>query len=81
MRKLGVVVLTLSLGSGVTMAGVRPVRYGRCCVVLAEQPPLPACIQIPRRGRLAPRLLCRLIGGTPRGRGDCSLALCAAPGS
>jgi hypothetical protein len=65
------------------LAAAQPARPGprfvRCCVEL-EIPGVPAgpvCAQVRRRGGIGARRLCRLLGGRPVGRGDCSLALCA----
>jgi hypothetical protein len=68
-----------------TAAGGEPAgtmrRVTRCCVELGipDVPPGPVCVQVRSRRPLAPRRACRLIGGTPIGRGDCSLAACRAP--
>lgn len=56
-------------------------RYTRCCVELAipEVPPGPLCVQVRGRRWVGPRRACRLLGGKPIGRGDCSLAACRPP--
>lgn len=56
-------------------------RVVRCCLELAlpDLPPGPVCAQVRGRRGLGPRLACRLLGGRPSGRGDCSPALCQAP--
>jgi hypothetical protein len=73
------VLLATSLGPAAA-APMRPApRFIRCCLEL-EVPGVPAgpvCAQVRRRGRIGARRACRLLGGRPVGRGDCSLALCA----
>lgn len=56
-------------------------RYVRCCLELdiPGVPPGPVCAQVRGRRLLPPRRACRLLGGRPIGRGDCSLAACRAP--
>jgi hypothetical protein len=56
-------------------------RVVRCCLELdlPDLPPGPVCAQVHARRGLRPRLACRLLGGRPIGRGDCSPAACAAP--
>ena len=59
-------------------ASADPPRFTRCCLelVLPDVPPGPVCAQVRGRRRLGPRRVCRLLGGRPIGRGDCSLAAC-----
>jgi hypothetical protein len=55
-------------------------RFTRCCLELGiPEVPGPVCAQVRGRRRLRPALACRLLGGMPKGRGDCSLALCRPP--
>jgi len=84
--RMVVIVLGLALGSapGVVLAegaagGGR--RVTRCCLELELPgvPPGPLCAQVHGRHGLRPRLACRLLGGRPIGRGDCSPAACQAP--
>jgi len=53
-------------------------RSTRCCLELAipDVPPGPICVELRARRRLGSRRACRLLGGRPIGRGDCSLAAC-----
>ncbi len=84
MRMVGMV-LVLAIGSApiVVLAdgpgGGR--RVTRCCLELELPgvPPGPVCTQVHGRHGLRPRLACRLLGGRPIGRGDCSLAACQVP--
>jgi hypothetical protein len=57
-------------------------RFTRCCVDLGiPDVPGPVCAQVRGARRIGPRLACRLLGGKPMGRGDCSPAVCTqAPG-
>ena len=77
--------LLLVLLSGAPMcdahAAPTPHRWVRCCLELdlPDAPPGPVCAQVRRRGGLRARRLCRLLGGRPIGRGDCSIAACRAP--
>jgi hypothetical protein len=79
-------VLGLALGSAPMVAladgmgGGWP-RVTRCCLELdlPGVPPGPVCAQVHGRHRLRPRLACRLLGGRPIGRGDCSPAACQMP--
>jgi hypothetical protein len=79
-------VLGLALGSAPVVAlaeggsgGGR--RVTRCCLELDVPgiPPGPVCAQVHGRHALRPRLACRLLGGRPIGRGDCSPAACQPP--
>jgi hypothetical protein len=72
----GFLVVALALGTLPSPAAAA--RFTRCCVVLdiPDVPPGPLCVQVRGRRRLAPRRACRLLGGRPLGRGDCSLAAC-----
>ena len=56
-------------------------RFTRCCVELnvPELPAGPVCAEVRGARRLRPKRACRLLGGRPIGRGDCSLAACQAP--
>ena len=56
-------------------------RVTRCCLELELPgvPPGPLCLQVRGRHGLRPRFACRLLGGRPIGRGDCSPAACQAP--
>jgi hypothetical protein len=53
-------------------------RHTRCCLELPipDVPPGPICVQVRSRGWVRPRRACRLLGGRPIGKGDCSLAAC-----
>ena len=84
MGRMRMLVVVGSLWVGVAaaeepMAGTR--RVTRCCVELAipEVPSGPVCVQVHARRPLRPRRACRLLGGMPIGRGDCSLAACRGP--
>ena len=84
--RMVVIVLGLALGSapGVVLAEGAAgggLRVTRCCLVLELPgvPPGPLCTQVHGRHGLRPRLACRLLGGRPIGRGDCSPAACQAP--
>lgn len=85
MRWMGVMLVAASLwGGGEATAGEAPGgsrRFMRCCVELAipEVPPGPICVQVRGQRALGPRRACRLLGGRPIGRGDCSLAACREP--
>jgi hypothetical protein len=68
----------LLLATVVPHAAARP-RFTRCCLVIpvAGVPDRPSCVQLRVPGRrIPPRRACRLIGGRPIGRGDCTLAAC-----
>lgn len=81
MRVVSAIVLSLLVaapGPGLSAGRPRP-RVTRCCleIPIPEVPPGPVCVQLRvGRRRIAPRLACRLLGGRPIGRGDCSLAAC-----
>ena len=85
MRMVGML-LWLALGSAPVVAlgdtpGGGGRRVTRCCLEL-ELPGVPSgplCMQVHGRHGLRPRLACRLLGGRPIGRGDCSPAACQAP--
>jgi hypothetical protein len=53
-------------------------RFTRCCLVIPapDLPQRPSCVQLRSVRRIGPRLACRLLGGRPLGRGDCTLAAC-----
>jgi hypothetical protein len=69
---LGVMLALFAGGS----AAARP-RFTRCCVDLGiAELSGPVCAQVRGRRGLRPARACRLIGGTPIGRGDCSIAAC-----
>ncbi|HJQ83680.1 MAG TPA: hypothetical protein VKA21_06375 [Candidatus Binatia bacterium] len=75
--------VVLALALAVIPAGAdadRP-RWVRCCIALdiPDLPPGPVCAQVRGRRGVRPRRACRLLGGRPMGRGDCSLALCREP--
>ncbi len=74
--RTAVVLLVLAGVAAGTPTGV--LRYTRCCVDfgIPDVPPGPVCAQVRGRGRLGPRRACRLLGGRPIGRGDCSIAAC-----
>ena len=81
-----VLLLVLAAGFGASPAAAdappaRGPRFTRCCLDLGipELPPGPICAQVRGRHALGPRRACRLLGGRPIGRGDCSLAACQAP--
>jgi hypothetical protein len=81
MRMVGML-LVVVLGSAPVVAladGQR--RVTRCCLELELPgvPPGPLCVQLHGRRGLGPRLACRLLGGQPIGRGDCSPAACREP--
>jgi hypothetical protein len=70
------VVLALATLPGGALATKTKVKAPvRCCVELKipDLPPGPVCAELSAR---RPRLACRLIGGRPVGRGDCSPAVC-----
>ena len=77
MRKFFLVALAV----GTLASSAAGARFTRCCVVfdLPDVPPGPVCVQVRGRRRLAPRRACRLLGGRPIGRGDCSVAACREP--
>ena len=84
MRWMGVVMMAVSLWVGGAMAAEEPAgsrRFTRCCIELVapELPPGPVCVQVRGRRTVGPRRACRLLGGRPLGRGDCSVALCREP--
>ena len=68
----------LALADGPTTGRRRVVR---CCLELdlPDLPLGPVCAEVRGRRGLRPRLACRLLGGRPIGRGDCSPAACQAP--
>jgi hypothetical protein len=79
MRTLAILALLSGL---VSVAEARP-RVTRCCLVIpvAGVPDQPSCVQLRVPGRrIGPRRACRLVGGRPIGRGDCTLAACDTPG-
>jgi hypothetical protein len=74
----------LGLTAGVALADgptARARRFTRCCVdlQLPDLPPGPICLQVHAHRAIGPRLACRLLGGKPIGRGDCSIAACRVP--
>jgi hypothetical protein len=72
-----VITLALILTVAATAAGGGR-HWVRCCVdfhIPDVQGPL--CAEVRGARRIGPRFACRLIGGRPRGRGDCSPAVCA----
>jgi hypothetical protein len=77
MRLLVSGLITLALVAA-PEAGPARVRTARCCLELAipDLPPGPVCAQVRARRGLGARRACRLLGGRPIGRGDCSLAAC-----
>jgi hypothetical protein len=83
MRMVGMaLVMALALGTAARADGTAVVRTTRCCVDLdIPQVPGPVCAQVRGRHGLGPRRACRLLGGTPLGRGDCSLAACRPAGA
>jgi hypothetical protein len=79
MRVAGIVCGAILVLSAATGGDARP-RFTRCCVDLGiPEVPGPVCAQVRGRRRLRPARACRLIGGTPIGRGDCSIAACRRP--
>jgi len=76
MRTVGIT-LALVLAVAATAAGGGR-RYVRCCVDF-RIPDVqgPVCAEVRSTRRISPRFACRLIGGKPRGRGDCSPAVCS----
>jgi hypothetical protein len=83
-RFLAVVVVLAAVtaaGEVPAAAGEGARRFTRCCLALEIPgvPPGPVCAQVRGRGPLGPRRACRLLGGRPIGRGDCSLAACQVP--
>lgn len=69
-------VLALGLAPAPTDAADRR-RATRCCVDLGiPEVPGPVCAQVRGRRSVTSRRACRLLGGRPIGRGDCSLAAC-----
>jgi hypothetical protein len=82
MRIGGILVgILLGLAAAADAGDARPApRYTRCCVDLGiPEAPGPVCAQVRGRRGLRPRRACRLLGGTPIGRGECSLAACRPP--
>jgi hypothetical protein len=85
MRVVTGILFVLSLTAGVALADgptARARRFTRCCVdlQLPDLPPGPICVQVHARRGISPRLACRLLlGGTPIGKGDCSIAACRTP--
>jgi hypothetical protein len=72
--------LLLGLAAAAAAADVRPPRTTRCCVDLGiVEAPGPVCAQVRGRRGLRARRACRLLGGTPIGQGECSLAACRPP--
>lgn len=76
--------LVMGLTAGVASADgptARTRRFTRCCVdlQLPDLPPGPICLQARGHRGIRPRLACRLIGGRPIGKGDCSIAACRTP--
>ena len=71
--------LLLVLAAGVPLPSDARPRVSRCCLVIPvpDVPDRPTCVQLSvRNRRVTPRRACRLIGGRPIGRGDCTLAAC-----
>jgi hypothetical protein len=76
MRTVGItLVLVLTVAATAAGGGRRRVR---CCVDF-RIPDVqgPVCAEVWGARRIGPRFACRLIGGKPRGRGDCSPAVCS----
>ena len=82
MRIVGMaLVMALGLGTAARAEGMAPPRTTRCCVDLGiPELPGPVCAQVRGRHRVGARRACRVIGGTPLGPGDCSLAACRTGG-
>ena len=78
MRIVGIAfALVVGLGMAAVAGAAGSPRFTRCCVDLGiPEVPGPVCVQVRSRRPLGPRRACRLLGGTPIGRGDCSLAAC-----
>lgn len=69
----------LALGLAAPAAAADGRRATRCCVDLGiPEVPGPVCAQVRGRRSVSSRRACRLLGGKPIGRGDCSLAACRA---
>jgi hypothetical protein len=71
------VVLALAAlpGSAMARAAKGPIR---CCLELKTVPTLPPgpiCAELSAR---RPKIACRLMGGRPVGRGDCSPTVCSS---
>jgi hypothetical protein len=84
MRVVMGMLFVLGLTAGGALADgpmARARRFTRCCVdlQLPEVPPGPICLQAHGNRRIGPRLACRLLGGKPIGKGDCSVAACRTP--
>ena len=84
--RMVVMVLGLVLGSAPMVAPAEGASRGgqrvtRCCLELELPgvPPGPVCAQVRGLRHLRPRLACRMLGGRPIGRGDCSPAACQEP--
>jgi hypothetical protein len=75
MRTVGIAFVIVLTVAATARGGGR--RYVRCCVDL-RIPDVqgPVCTEVRGARRIGPRLACRLIGGKPMGRGDCSTAVC-----
>jgi len=75
-----VAVLLLVLAAVPAPASAAPPRFTRCCLELGiPEVPGPVCAQVRGRRWIGPRRACRLLGGRPIGRGDCSIAACREP--
>ena len=85
MRRTTLLLLLLAvvpvLGAPRALARPGARRWVRCCLELAIPgvPPGPICAQVHGRFGIRPRRACRLLGGRPIGRGDCSIAACRTP--
>jgi len=84
--RMTTLVFVLTLGTAPTAAladtsAMAHPKTTRCCLELnvPELPAGPVCAEIRGARRLRPKRACRLLGGRPIGRGDCSLAACQAP--
>jgi len=75
MRTVGITLVLVLTVAATAAAGGR--RYVRCCVDL-RIPDVqgPVCAEVRGARRIGPRFACRLLGGMPKGRGDCSPAVC-----
>jgi hypothetical protein len=81
MRIFGIAfALVLGITAAAVADGPPGRRFTRCCVDLGiPEVPGPLCAQVRGRGGVGARRACRLLGGKPIGRGDCSLAACQPP--
>jgi hypothetical protein len=80
MRFFGIVIALALAAAPALGTPSRAPRVTRCCLELGiPEVPGPVCAQVRGRRGLRARRACRLLGGRPIGRGDCSLAACEPP--